>query len=94
MCVQVTGTQYTLLALNKYTEYALRVEANGKHGPGARGDTLTVRTLSDVPSAAPQDVTAVATRCGHVLNTVCMLIIQHHRNTGPMATATAEHYQW
>jgi neogenin len=70
MCVQVTGTQYTLLALNKYTEYALRVEANGKHGPGTRGDTLTVRTLSDVPTAAPQDVTAVATRCDNLLNTL------------------------
>uniref|UniRef100_A0A674NPD6 Neogenin 1b n=1 Tax=Takifugu rubripes TaxID=31033 RepID=A0A674NPD6_TAKRU len=38
-------------------EYNFRVVANNKHGPGVSTDDITVRTLSDVPSAPPQNLT-------------------------------------
>eukprot|EP00079_Xenopus_tropicalis_P033666 XP_017947437.1 PREDICTED: neogenin isoform X9 [Xenopus tropicalis] len=55
--VDVGGHSYTLNGLKKYTEYTFRVVAFNKHGPGVSTQDVTVRTLSDVPSAAPQNLT-------------------------------------
>ncbi|XP_056881285.1 neogenin 1a isoform X10 [Takifugu flavidus] len=55
--VDVDGQSYTMTGLRKNTEYNFRVVANNKHGPGVSTDDITVRTLSDVPSAPPQNLT-------------------------------------
>ncbi|TNN53157.1 Neogenin [Liparis tanakae] len=46
-----------MTGLKKNNEYSFRVVANNKHGPGVSTDDITVRTLSDVPSAPPQNLT-------------------------------------
>ncbi|KAK7912565.1 hypothetical protein WMY93_012776 [Mugilogobius chulae] len=55
--VDVDGQSYTLSGLRKFTEYSFRVVANNKHGSGVSTEDVTVRTLSDVPSAPPQNLT-------------------------------------
>uniref|UniRef100_A0AAQ6ADB6 Neogenin 1b n=1 Tax=Amphiprion ocellaris TaxID=80972 RepID=A0AAQ6ADB6_AMPOC len=55
--VDIDGQSYTLTGLKKNTEYSFRVVANNKHGPGVSTEDVTVRTLSDVPSAPPQNLT-------------------------------------
>uniref|UniRef100_A0A1A8AEB6 Neogenin 1 n=1 Tax=Nothobranchius furzeri TaxID=105023 RepID=A0A1A8AEB6_NOTFU len=55
--VDVDGQSYTMTGLKKNTEYSFRVVANNKHGPGVSTDDIVVRTLSDVPSAPPQNLT-------------------------------------
>ncbi|XP_073435559.1 neogenin isoform X11 [Dendrobates tinctorius] len=53
----ISGLSYTVNNLKKYTEYTFRVVAINKHGPGVSTHDVIVRTLSDVPSAAPQNLT-------------------------------------
>ncbi|XP_077420108.1 neogenin 1a isoform X3 [Vanacampus margaritifer] len=55
--VDVDGPSYTMTGLKKNTQYSFRVVANNKHGPGVSTDDILVRTLSDVPSAPPQNFT-------------------------------------
>lgn len=55
--VDVDGQSYTMTGLKKNTEYSFRVVANNKHGSGVSTEDITVRTLSDVPSAPPQNLT-------------------------------------
>ncbi|CAJ0930475.1 unnamed protein product, partial [Mesorhabditis belari] len=58
--ITVSSTEYTLHGMDKYTEYAIRVEAEGANGAGLSSDTITVRTLSDVPSSAPEEISVDA----------------------------------
>ncbi|XP_061671260.1 neogenin 1a isoform X2 [Syngnathoides biaculeatus] len=55
--VDVNGLSYTMTGMKKNTQYSFRVVANNKHGPGVSTDDIMVRTLSDVPSAPPQNFT-------------------------------------
>ncbi|XP_029000771.1 neogenin 1a isoform X3 [Betta splendens] len=55
--VDIDAQSYTLTGLKKNTEYSFRVVANNKHGPGVSTEDVAVRTLSDVPSAPPQNLT-------------------------------------
>ncbi|XP_030630781.1 neogenin [Chanos chanos] len=55
--MDVTGLSYTMTGLKKFTVYSFRVVAYNKHGPGVSTEDITVRTLSDVPSAPPQNLT-------------------------------------
>ncbi|XP_073725123.1 neogenin isoform X2 [Misgurnus anguillicaudatus] len=64
----VTGLSYTMTGLKKFTEYSFRVVAFNKHGPGVSTEDVTVRTLSDVPSAPPQNLTL------EVLNSTCIMV--------------------
>ncbi|KAF7243984.1 Netrin receptor DCC [Varanus komodoensis] len=54
--IEVDNLSYKLEGLKKFTEYTLRFLAYNRYGPGVSTDDLTVRTLSDVPSAMPQNV--------------------------------------
>ncbi|XP_025062959.1 neogenin isoform X4 [Alligator sinensis] len=54
--VDVGGHSYTINGLKKYREYSFRVVAYNKHGPGVSTQDVVVRTLSDVPSAPPQNL--------------------------------------
>uniref|UniRef100_A0A1A7X381 Neogenin 1 n=1 Tax=Iconisemion striatum TaxID=60296 RepID=A0A1A7X381_9TELE len=55
--VDADGQSYTMTGLKKNTEYSFRVVANNKHGLGVSTEDVVVRTLSDVPSAPPQNLT-------------------------------------
>ncbi|XP_026057634.1 neogenin isoform X2 [Carassius auratus] len=66
--MDVTGLSYTMTGLKKFTEYSFRVVAYNKHGPGVSTEDVVVRTLSDVPSAPPQNLTL------EVLNSTSIMV--------------------
>uniref|UniRef100_A0A8C1NYN1 DCC netrin 1 receptor n=1 Tax=Cyprinus carpio TaxID=7962 RepID=A0A8C1NYN1_CYPCA len=53
---QVRFTSYRMEGLKKFTEYSLRVLAVNRHGPGLSDKDMLITTLSDVPSASPQNI--------------------------------------
>uniref|UniRef100_A0A673CV45 Neogenin 1b n=1 Tax=Sphaeramia orbicularis TaxID=375764 RepID=A0A673CV45_9TELE len=55
--IDIDGQSYTMTGLKKNTVYSFRVVANNKHGSGVSTEDVVVRTLSDVPSAPPQNLT-------------------------------------
>uniref|UniRef100_A0A8D3BVM2 Contactin-3 n=1 Tax=Scophthalmus maximus TaxID=52904 RepID=A0A8D3BVM2_SCOMX len=55
--VEVNGLNYKMEGLNKFTEYTVRVLAINRYGPGTATEPVGVTTQSDVPSAAPQNIT-------------------------------------
>ncbi|NXJ70133.1 DCC protein, partial [Rostratula benghalensis] len=54
--VEVEGLSYRLEGLKKFTQYSLRFLAYNRYGPGVSTEDVTVTTLSDVPSAMPQNI--------------------------------------
>ncbi|XP_017333677.1 neogenin 1a isoform X3 [Ictalurus punctatus] len=66
--IEVSGLSYTMSGLKKFTEYNFRVVAHNKHGPGVSTEDVSVRTYSDVPSAAPQNMTV------EVLNSKSLMV--------------------
>ncbi|PIO77033.1 immunoglobulin I-set domain protein [Teladorsagia circumcincta] len=54
----ISSTAYTLHGMDKFTEYQIRVEAEGENGSGLSSYPLKVRTLSDIPSSPPRDIVA------------------------------------
>ncbi|KAF4803812.1 DCC netrin 1 receptor [Turdus rufiventris] len=54
--VDVDGSPYRLEGLRKFLEYQLRILAFNWYGPGISTEEVLVRTLADVPSAAPRNV--------------------------------------
>ncbi|KAM4634159.1 netrin receptor DCC [Polymixia lowei] len=54
--IEVNGQNYKMEGLNKFTEYSVRVLALNRYGPGVATETISITTLSDVPSAAPQNI--------------------------------------
>ncbi|CAI5437509.1 unnamed protein product [Caenorhabditis angaria] len=58
--ITTSFTTYTLHGMGKYTDYQIRVEAEGGNGSGLSSDVVKVRTLSDEPSAPPQNIQAEA----------------------------------
>lgn len=51
-----TATSYTFHGMEKYTEYLIRVEADGENGSGLSSDVVSVRTHSDIPREPPRDI--------------------------------------
>uniref|UniRef100_A0A674HJM7 Neogenin n=1 Tax=Taeniopygia guttata TaxID=59729 RepID=A0A674HJM7_TAEGU len=65
--VEVAGLAHTVTGLKKFTEYSFRVVAYNKHGPGVSTHDVVVRTLSDVPSAPPRNLTLEARNSKSIL---------------------------
>ncbi|KAG8253177.1 putative aminophospholipid-translocase [Homalodisca vitripennis] len=55
-----TELGYTLENLNKFQEYNVWVVAHNENGAGMASEEITVRTFSDVPSKAPENITLEA----------------------------------
>ncbi|XP_061658002.1 netrin receptor DCC [Syngnathoides biaculeatus] len=55
--VDVSGLNYKMEGLNKFTQYTVRVLAMNRFGLGTSSDKIIVTTQSDVPSAPPQNIT-------------------------------------
>ncbi|PNF15008.1 hypothetical protein B7P43_G18453, partial [Cryptotermes secundus] len=58
--VVTSDLEYELVGLNKFMEYSVWVVAVNQNGPGSSTEEVVCRTLSDVPSEPPQNVTLEA----------------------------------
>ncbi|XP_075218308.1 neogenin protein frazzled isoform X2 [Lycorma delicatula] len=58
--VVTSECSYTLTRLNKFTEYNIWAEAFNENGQGSQSDDISVRTLPDLPTKSPQNVTVEA----------------------------------
>ncbi|PSN38934.1 hypothetical protein C0J52_08943 [Blattella germanica] len=58
--VETNDHKYELTGLNKFTEYSVWVVAFNMNGAGPSTEEVVARTLSDVPSEPPQNVTLEA----------------------------------
>uniref|UniRef100_A0A8C4Q661 Cell adhesion molecule-related/down-regulated by oncogenes n=1 Tax=Eptatretus burgeri TaxID=7764 RepID=A0A8C4Q661_EPTBU len=54
--VDVSSPMYEMTGLKSHMEYGIRVVALNRHGLGVSTEDVVVRTLSDVPSAPPHNV--------------------------------------
>ncbi|XP_039568233.1 netrin receptor DCC [Passer montanus] len=54
--LDVSGRSFLLEGLRKFQEYRLRILGSNRHGEGVAAQEISVTTLSDVPSEAPQNV--------------------------------------
>uniref|UniRef100_UPI00358DFF02 LOW QUALITY PROTEIN: neogenin-like n=1 Tax=Myxine glutinosa TaxID=7769 RepID=UPI00358DFF02 len=54
--VDLSSPMYEMTGLKSHTEYGIRVVALNRHGLGVSSEDVVVRTLSDVPSAPPHNV--------------------------------------
>lgn len=68
-------TSYILHGMEKYTDYIIRVEAEGVNGAGLSSEPVLVRTLADIPSVPPSDVRLVLSFRLFVLITAHIYII-------------------
>lgn len=67
--IQLATTSYDFHDLDKFATYSFRVEGHNRNGAGMSSDPVRVRTLSDVPSGPPLNVTAEpATSKSFVIN--------------------------
>ena len=55
--VEIRNRHHHLNGLNKFTEYTFWVSAFNSNGEGALSEEVEARTHSDIPNAAPQNVT-------------------------------------
>ncbi|XP_031433341.2 netrin receptor DCC [Clupea harengus] len=54
--IDVIAQSYKMEGLKKFTEYSLQLLALNRFGPGVASDDMAITTLSDVPSAAAQNI--------------------------------------
>ncbi|XP_061836580.1 netrin receptor DCC isoform X1 [Nerophis lumbriciformis] len=55
--VNISGLNYKMEGLNKFTQYVVCVSAVNRFGSGPTSESIIVTTQSDVPSAPPQNIT-------------------------------------
>jgi hypothetical protein len=58
--VVTSDLQYELVDLNRFMEYSVWIVAVNQNGPGSSTEEVVCRTLSDVPSEPPQNITLEA----------------------------------
>lgn len=58
--IMTSELAYELTGLKKFTEYIVWVIAHNANGPGSASEEVSIKTLSDIPSEAPQNVSVEA----------------------------------
>lgn len=57
--MEVSGLNYKMEGLNKFTEYTVRVIAINRYGPGTTSENISISTLSDGEFSIPSTLTVV-----------------------------------
>uniref|UniRef100_A0A224XGP9 Putative neural cell adhesion molecule l1 n=1 Tax=Panstrongylus lignarius TaxID=156445 RepID=A0A224XGP9_9HEMI len=65
--IETVDTGYTVTGLKKFTEYIVWVVAYNHNGAGHNSEEITVKTLSDIPSEPPTNVTVEASSSSSVI---------------------------